>query len=294
MATVILFLLVVTTGYTQIEGLRQKLAQIVESKKADVGVAIFGFENKDTLSLLGNKFFPMQSVYKFHLALAVMNEIDKGRFTPDQKILILKSDLLTGTWSPIQKKYPEGNVELPLSEILNHTVSQSDNNGCDILFRLIGGPKVVEDYMRSIGIKDVSIQATEEEMHKDWDVQFTNLSTPTSATELLRKFYNREILSETSFNFILKIMRESTTGINRIKGQLPRKTLVAHKTGTSGANEQGVSAAVNDIGIVSLPNGNSFAISIFVSNSTEDLKTNEKIIADITKETYDFFTNQSR
>ncbi len=84
---------------------------------------------------------PMLSVFKFHIALAVLNQVDKGNLTLDQKILIKKSDLLENTWSPLREKYPDGNVELPLSEIITYTVAQSDNNGCDILLRLIGGTK---------------------------------------------------------------------------------------------------------------------------------------------------------
>jgi len=39
-----------------------------------------------------------------------------------------------------------------------------------------------------------------------------------------------------------------------------------------------------------MPNGEHFFISVFVSESTENFETNEKIISDITKATYDFYT----
>jgi beta-lactamase class A/beta-lactamase class A VEB len=62
-------------------------------------------------------------------------------------------------------------------------------------------------------------------------------------------------------------MKETETGKNRLKGQLPRGTIVAHKTGTSGTNKTtGITAAVNDIGIVFLPNGGHFFISVFANN----------------------------
>lgn len=39
-------------------------------------------------------------------------------------------------------------------------------------------------------------------------------------------------------------MKETKTGANRLKGQLPQGTVVAHKTGTSGTNKTtGVTAA---------------------------------------------------
>ena len=88
-------------------------------------------------------------------------------------------------------------------------------------------------------------------------------------------------------------MIETSTGKNRIKGQLPEGTIVAHKTGSSGTNEEGITAAANDMGIVTLPDGKHFAISVFVTNSKENDKTNEKIISDISKAAWDYFIAQS-
>jgi len=168
-------------------------------------------------------------------------------------------------------------------------ISMSDNNCCDILLRLIGGPNIVEKYIRSIGIKDIAIKANEAEMHKSWMVQFKNWTTPVAIVELLNKFYTGNILTKNSFDFLLKIMVKTSTGIKRIKGQLPEGTEVAHKTGSSGKNEDDITAALNDIGIVTLPNGNHFAICIFVSNSMEDDEVNEKIISDVAKAVWDYF-----
>ena len=269
--------------------LQKNIEQIIHSKNAVIGVSVYGIENNDTLSVNGDKHFPMQSVFKFHIALAVLHKVDQGEFSLDQKIFIKKSDLLPNTWSPIREKYPNGNVSLPLSELIQYTVAQSDNNGCDILLRLIGGANVVINYIHSLGIKDVSITATEEEMHKEWDVQFTNWSTPKAATQLLSKFYKEKILSEKSFHFLWNVMAATTTGTGRIKGELPPGTIVAHKTGTSDTNKEGITAAVNDIGIVTLPNGKHFAICVFVSNSKESETVNDKIIADISKLAWNYF-----
>lgn len=85
-------------------------------------------------------------------------------------------------------------------------------------------------------------------------------------------------------------MVESTTGANKIKGLLPPGTTAAHKSGLSFTNDQGVTAASNDIGIVRLPNGKHFAIAVFVSGSKEDETTNEQIIAEIARAAWDYFS----
>ena len=70
------------------DALRQKIQQIVSTKNAIVGVSIIGNAGKDTISLNGEQHCPMQSVFKFHIALAVLSQIDKGKFSLDQKIEI--------------------------------------------------------------------------------------------------------------------------------------------------------------------------------------------------------------
>ena len=276
-------------SYAQMAKLNSQIEQITKGKQAKVGVAILDFDGKDTLTMNGAGHFPMQSVFKFHLALAVLNQIDKGKLSLNQKIFVKKADLHPNWWSPLRDKYPNGNVYVLLSELLSFTVSQSDNNGCDILFNLVGGPKKVNDYIHSLGIKEVAITSNEEVMQADWNVQYTNFSTPVAAVKLLEKFHKKHILSKNSEAFLWKIMAETTTGATKIKSLLPKNTVFAHKTGWSGTNKDGLTGATNDIGIVTLPNGKQFAIAVFVTNSMEKETTNDRMIAEIGKATYDYF-----
>jgi beta-lactamase class A/beta-lactamase class A VEB len=255
---------------------------------ANVELAIAGLEDNFSLTVNPNKRFPMQSVYKFPLALAVLDQVDKGKLSLERKIHVTKADLRADTWSPLRDAYPEG-VDISLSDLLGYTVSKSDNNGCDILFRLLGGTKNVESYIRSLGIKDIAIAATEEEMAQAWDVQFTNWSKPPAMLRLLTDSYRGKYLSKSSRDFLWKIMAETTTAPHRIKGLLPEGIIVAHKTGTSGTNDKGVTAATNDAGIVTLPNGKHFAIVVFVSNTTDNEKTRDGVIAQITKMVWDYY-----
>jgi beta-lactamase class A/beta-lactamase class A VEB len=290
----ILFLSFKTSAQTT-ELLKQEIQKIISSKNVIVGVSVIGNNGEDTLSLNGERHFPMQSVFKFHIALAVLSQIDKGELSFNQKIKIDKKDLLPNLYSPIREDYPNGTT-LTILKILEYTVSESDNVGCEVLLRLIGGPKVVQDYFVKNNLKDISIKVNEEEQQANWELQFQNWTTPKAANETLAFFYynKKKALSKKSYNFIWKIMKETETGENRLKGQLPKGTIVAHKTGSSGANKDGLTAAVNDIGIVFLPNGKHFFISVFVTNSTENADTNEKLIADISKVTWDYFMTKSK
>jgi len=286
----LLSLLFIQNIFPQTDSLRRKISEIISSYDAVTGIAVINLSTNDTLTINGNEKFPMQSVYKFPLALAVLNQVDNGKFSLDEKILIKKSDLLENTWSPLRDKYPRGNIYLTPDELLTYTVSQSDNNACDILFRLMGGTGEVHKYIHSLGIKDISIAATEEEMHRDWDTQFTNWCKPYAMALLFKNFREGKILSEKLNNYLWDKLVDTPTGLKRIKGLLPDGTIVAHKTGTFFTNEEGITSAINDAGIIILRDGNEIVIVVFVSNSREDFDTNEKIIAEVSKAVWDFYS----
>lgn len=247
-------------------------------------------KTKETILLNEDHKFPMQSVFKFPLGMAVMNQVDKGKLTLGQKVHVTKQELDPNTWSPLQKKYPEGNVDLTIEELISYTVSQSDNNGCDILFKLLGGPKKVDEYIKSIGVKEMNIVATEAEMSTGWDVQYTNWSRPSGMLKLLDTFYQSQKLSKPSTDFLWKILNETTTGPNKMKGLLPKDAKVAHKTGQSGTNDKGIMAATNDVGIMTLPNGKQIAVVVYVSETPVDEKTRDGVIAQITKAAWDHYS----
>lgn len=131
-------------------------------------------------------------------------------------------------------------------------------------------------------------------MQNNWELRFLNWTTPKEANKILATFYENKnsLLSEESYDFIWTILKETKTGKNRLRGQLPKNTIVAYKTGWSGKHEEtGITAAVNNIGVVILPDGEHFRISVFVTASEENFETNEKIISDISKVTWDYFVN---
>jgi len=281
------------TSKNNTELLRKKINEITASKKALVGISIIGNKGKDTLSWYGDRRFPMQSVFKFHIALAVLAEVDKGKLSLDQQITLTKEQLLPESfWSPLRDENPNGGV-FSIRKLIQYSVSHSDNTACDELIRLIGTPKTVEAYFKKNKIRDIQITYNEEQMQSQWENMFQNWTTPKAASETLKMFYEnkKQLMSKPSYDFFWETNIETTTGDNRIKGQLPKGTIVAHKTGWSGTHkETGITAAVNNIGIVFLPNNDYFIISVFVSESKENFETNERIIADIAKAVYDHYT----
>lgn len=266
-------------------GLRQKLQQIVSGFEGTIGIAVIGVESGDTLTINNAVRYPMQSVYKFPLALAVLAQVDRKILAYDQKVHITREDLKPETWSPMRDSFPNGDVDLTVSELLYYSVSMSDNNACDVLFRLAGGTAAVNEYIHALGYRNIEIAATEYEMSRAWEVQFTNWCHPFEMALILKDFQQQKFLSEQSNALLMKIMTESASGPKRIRGEL-NNVVVAHKTGSSGTNDQQIRAAVNDAGLITLPNGEHVALVVFVSNTKQPVKDCEKAIAAIARAVY--------
>ncbi len=266
--------------------LQKQIEQIALSIKGRVGVTAMILETGETVSLNGKERFPMQSVYKFPIALAILKQIDDGKLKLDRKIQIQTSDFVEKSQrSPLRDENPNG-VELTIEQILKFAVSESDGTASDVLFKIVGGSDGMREYLDQIGIKEIAAVSTEKELGADWETQYKNYASPEAAVELLRAFYERRAVSEQNQSLLMKMMIETPTGLNRLKGLLPEKTVVAHKTGTSGSKD-GITAATNDIGIITMPNGKRLAIAVFVSDSPADEKTREETIAKIAKAVWD-------
>lgn len=270
-----------------LDELRKELNQIISTKNATVGISIKGIEDKDTLNLNA----PLMSVFKFHIALTTLNLVDKGKLSLTQKIFIKKEDLHEDTWSPMRDEFPNGNIYLTLDQLLRYTVSHSDNNGCDILLKLIGGTKSVQKFINKQGIQDFIIKVNEQEM-QTWENIYINTTTPLATTELLEKFYKGQVIKKESTKYLYQIMVECSRGITWMKAGLPDGTELAHRTGISGTNDDNLRVALNDVGIVKLPNGKHLIISVYLKNITETKENTEKIIADITKATWNHYSEK--
>jgi beta-lactamase class A len=283
------FLICILSGlntFAQSTSLKSKIDLIAKDAKGTVAVSVVNFETRNTFAYNGTLHLPMQSVMKFPIAITILHEIDEGKFTLDQLIPITKADL-PKTYSPLRDKYPEGGVAISIRALLSYMVSLSDNDACDIFLKTLGGTEKVNAYTHSLGVKNIAIKASEFEMAQAWDVQFTNWCDAEAMTQLLDLAFRPDFLSKANHAYLWKIMQETSTGPNQIKGLLPAGAIVAHKTGRSDTNEQGITAATNDVGIITLPNGKHLIIAVFVSNSSASLTIRESVIARIAKAAFD-------
>lgn len=268
-------------------GLRHEFEKIAPGAMGRVGAAAMLLESGESADLSGDQHFPMHSVYKLPIAMAVLRRVDRDELKLGQTVKVEKNDFVRhGIYSPVRDKYPNG-AQLTVAELLRYTVSESDGTASDVLLNLAGGPRGVMAFLNEIKVSGVNVVNSEKEIGRDWQTQYENWASPRGAIELLTALQERRGLKAESRALLLKLMTESVPGAKRLKGQLPAGTVVAHKTGTGGTRD-GITSATNDIGIITLPDGRHLAVAVFVSDSAADDTTREALIARIAKAAWDW------
>jgi beta-lactamase class A len=228
---------------------------------------------------------PMQSVFKLPLALMVLHQVERGKFSLDQPVRFLPQDrILPHVYSPLQDKYTNAGVDVPLRELLRLSVSLSDNLAADILLRLVGGPEAVNTYIATLQVSGFHLQDSEAVLHREVSAQYRNWFEPAGAVQLLRRISDNSPLTSEHTDLLLGWMTPAVP-TRRLEGDLPAGTRVAHKSGTSDVDD-GLAHATNDVGLIPLPDGRRIAIAVFVTDSTADEATREQVIARIARAAY--------
>ena len=265
------------------EVMQKALSDFIKDKDANIGVAVI-IDGNDTVAVNGNKEFPMLSVYKFPIALAFAEKCRQNNLSSDFSLTILPEDLHTDTYSPMTEKIlasgavQTDTLKMPAIELLAYMLQQSDNNASDILLRYVDGPERVDSYLRGIGINDVNVRSSEDEMHADNSLCYANSATPIGMATLMDKFYTE--FDDSISVEIKRLMQTCETGMNRLPKPIGN-AVIGHKTGTGFVLPGGRLMAVNDAGYICLPAGHHFSIAVFIEDSGLDMPQTEELIAQI-------------
>lgn len=269
------------------------LQEYVKGKDARIGVAII-IMRKDTVSVNGNRDFPMMSVVKFPLALTVAHWIDTNGMSLNDTVTFNEKAMKEDTYSPMLKKYGKSRNAMTVRELLEWSLAESDNNAADILLHRVGGTSGVTSIMRQMGISDeIVIGASEEDMHRDPYLSYLNRTTPLAMAQLFDRFYRELGNASQSYSEISVMLEDCRTGLDRLAlPLLPTNATIGHKTGTGFPTPDGRISAVNDCGYVKLLEGTKYSIAVFVADSSYDMAATSAIIAEISKIVWKSLTEQ--
>ena len=282
------------------------------ARPAILGVGVMDLANARFWGLNPDRPFPMQSVFKAPLGAAALAEVDAGRLNLSETVTLTDKDL-SPPYSPIADAWP-ASTTYSYGELLTRAVGGSDNTAADVLMKRIGGPGAVQAWLELKGVKDVRIDRYEREIQTEmygmasfraaWKGEmFTqahdavppqtryaattrylsdprDTASPRGMVGFLDALNAGRLVSEASRDRLLAIMSATTTARQRLAAGLPEGARLAHKSGTSGT-DLNLTAATNDVGIVTFKDGRKLAIAVFLTASKADLGSREAVIADV-------------
>ncbi len=265
--------------------LQTTVDSIAKSVKAKIAVASINLETGDTFYYNATDHVPTQSTIKFPLAIMIMKQVDSGKISLDEKFILTKDELKIRGGQTLLEALKGGN-SMKVHSLLEYMTHVSDNISFCGFTRYVGGGKKIEEYIKSTGLQGIGVKQRKGEPYVDFENPYDTWCTPQDMAKLMVKFYKVELLSKTSTDTLRSIMERTTGGTKRIKGLLPEGTVVAHKTGSSDTKD-GKTIAINDIGIVTLPNGQHVAMAVYLHDIIGDMEYGENVIAVVAKAIFD-------
>lgn len=294
------------------------VAKIERRAKGRLGVALIDLKDHRLWSYRGAETFPMQSVFKLPLAVAVLQQVEAGKLRLDQPLTITRKDLSL-FHSPLARQFKGESATYPVQELIRLAAGMSDNTAADRLMREIGGPQVVTAMLRAGGVQGLSVNRYERQFQPEiyglkgfgWDEVVDeqgfraelkalksdrrlaalaealkdrrDASTPEASARFLEGFAEGNWLRDPAHTALLtRIITDTPIGADRIKAGLPAGSTLAHRTG-AGLTTDGVNHATNDIGIAALPDGRRFVIAIYLAGSRVDANEREAALAEVAR-----------
>jgi beta-lactamase class A len=205
-------------------------------------------------------------------------------------------------------------MRFTVRRLLSAAVSESDNTAVDALIKLVGGPKVVTQFLRNHGIESMRVDLSEGDVghifrdstngrsvpkgeseiaalsrrrrgYRAYLEDPRNRTTPDAAADFLEKLSAGQLLSQESTKRLIDLMYGQTLP-SRLRAGLPKGTRFADKCGTSYTLD-GQTAAFNDIGIITTPDGRTIIVAAFLAASHADKAAREELFAEIGKDLAD-------
>jgi len=282
--------------------LRTRIDALGRAFNGRVGISVVSLRGGWQAEYNAAGLFPQQSCSKLWVAITALDAVDRGRVSLSDRVTLGRDDL-TLFHQPIRAKIKGGVHTTTLSSLLYTAITESDNTANDKLMRSIGGPQAVRDMIDAKGLGSIRFYDGERALQSKvagliWTQSYSigdafykargalplavrrasferyiadpyDGASPRAVALALARLKRGELLTPASTSRLLSTMASTRTGKARVRAALAPGWRWSHKTGT-GQNFQGRIGGINDIGILTAPDGIDYAMSIMtVPNRTD-------------------------
>jgi beta-lactamase class A len=282
--------------------LRDRISSLGRSFNGRAGISVISMTEGWQADYNATTLFPQQSCSKLWVAITAMDAVDKGRVNLNDRVTLRRDDL-TLFHQPIKAKVLGGGHTTTLGSLLFTAITESDNTANDKLMRSVGGPAAVRDMIAAKGLGSIRFYEGERALQSKiagliWSQSYSigdafykargalptsvrrssferyiadpyDGAAPHSVALALARLKKGELLSPASTQRLLATMGSTKTGALRVRAALKPGWKWSHKTGT-GQNFQGRVGGINDIGILTAPDGSAYTMAIMTVPNKSD------------------------
>jgi len=269
-----------------------------------IGIAVKSIDDGWETGWNDKELYPQQSVSKLWVSITALDAVDRGRVRLEDKVTLTKADLTLFHQPIADEVLKDGSYTTTLEDLLTRAITTSDNTANDRLMRAVGGAPAVRSMIarkhlgairfangeramqsRIAGLawsQDYSIGGKFFEVRDALPIKVRSAAfnryianpydgaAPSAIVGALARLKRGQLLSPASTAYLLDVMSHTHTGPNRLKGGLEPGWTLNHKTGT-GQELGGVQAGYNDIGILTAPDGRSYAVAVMIKKTSTPL-----------------------
>ncbi|MEQ9408695.1 MAG: serine hydrolase [Fuerstiella sp.] len=274
-------------GYCQTPTeLHDILTPLIAAHEGEVAVQVRHLETGASFKHQADKVMPTASLIKLPVMIEAYRQISAGMLSPDQLIQLTEEDKVPG--SGILTRHFGAGSQLTLQDAIRLMMAYSDNTATNLVIDQIGLPATSETMSR-MGFPETKLHARvyrgSESIFPERSRQYGLGSTRAAdIVMLLQQLHHQQLATPEYCEAMLEHLK-SCESRSKLPRYLPKKVVVAHKTGS-------VSRSRCDAGIIYSANG-PIAVCVLTSENADrrwaDDNAADVLIGRIARAVYDHF-----
>lgn len=213
--------------------------KLYEKEGWRIGLSILFSDNK-SISINGNKRFPLDSTVKSLACANVLNKVDAKKISLNHYMIISDKNMME--YSPVAKDYL--NKPFSLEQACKAANEYSDNTAANFAILSGGGPEGLTAFMREIGDTITRSDRYEPELTINPENDLRDTTTPDAMNQSMREILTGKILSDASKNQLKEWMINNKVADNMLRASLPEGWKIADRSGASDYGLRGITSMV--------------------------------------------------
>jgi beta-lactamase class A len=244
------------------------LAALEAEFDARVGVSVVDTGTGATVSHRADERFGYASSLKALAAAQFLHDVPAGE--RDEVVTWTAADVEAAGYSPVTSEHVAHG--LPLEQLAEAAVRQSDNTALNLVLDRIGGPAALDRGLAGVGDTTTEVVGREPDLNTIEPGSTADTSTPAAFGADLVALLDGRWLVDGDRTLLLDWMSGNATGDALVRAGAPAGWVVADKSGGAGGIR-------NDVAVVTPPGRAPIVVAVFTTRNDPDAEDDDALVA---------------